>query len=364
MIYLITGTPGAGKTLYAVSTLVQQLAGEVIEKDGVKITRRVVIDGIPNLLVPHDLMAQRVEPFDGKQVEGEHGLWNWWEWCKPGDIIVIDEVQRFWRPRGMGAKPPMEIQKLETHRHYGVDFVLITQNSMLIDQNVRRLVGRHQHIRRILGMKRAVIYDWDGTSTSLNPKSATATSYFSYPKSAYALYKSSELHTKQKQKIPLWVFVPLIAVVAGLFFLPKAFDVMRRTTTGKGLVQSAAPTPAPMASAPAVASSGPSAGAFPIASAPAIQASGASRNVAGVSVGCIVVRDRCECFDSFGKKMPSEPDACLVGAGVTGTPPAVLADDMPRPLPSAAELDAMAFSFKRPARLDTDKQLVSLSQIR
>jgi len=159
MIYLITGVPGSGKTLYAVSTLVQKLAAEkIVGKDGKETTRRVVVDGIPDLVMPHEMMAPLPEPDTFTVVNGGgpkvgdlqpregNGVWNWYEWCKPGDVIVIDEVQRHWRPRGMGSKVPPEIAALETHRHKGVDFVIVTQNPMLIDGNARRLVGRaHPH---------------------------------------------------------------------------------------------------------------------------------------------------------------------------------------------------------------------------
>lgn len=327
MIYLITGTPGAGKTLYAVSTLVQKLAAEKIEKNGQQIHRRVVVDGIPNLLLPHELMAAGVKDDEDNLLPGDgDGLWNWPDWCQPGDVIVVDEIQRWWRPRGMGTKPPREVKALETHRHKGVDFVIVTQNPMMLDQNVRRLVGRHQHVRRLLGMKRAIIYDWDGCSNTLSPKSATGTSFFNYPKSAYALYKSSELHTKPTQKIPLWVVVPILAVVGGLFIAPKAFSVLGGAMTGKGVngpaaVASApkldlgvgAPVPLPGVSAPAVAGSAP------------VLSTVASNDVAG----CISVAGRCGCFNEKGKRVPSEPLACLEGAGINGVSKAVVAEDAP-----------------------------------
>jgi len=348
MIYLITGTPGAGKTLYAVSTLVQQLCSQEIEQDGKKVKRRLVADNVNGLLLPHELMAPgtfvqgEVQPGDGD------GLWNWPSWCKPGDVIFVDEVQRHWRPRGMSTKVKPEVAALETHRHMGVDFVIVTQSPMLLDQNVRRLVGRHQHVRRMLGMHRAVIYDWDGCSQTLSPKSATGTSYFSYPKKAFELYKSSELHTKQKQKIPLWVVVPILAVLGGVFILPKAFGVMSGAMTGKGVTSSVgAPAPVGPASTPAVLIAAPVAGS----SAPAAQSlvSGYLAPVVApaVPVGCIVVQDRCGCFDAQGKKVPAEPAACFESAGVNGVPKAVIEADPVPHVYSAAELDTVAFSFKR-----------------
>ena len=158
MIYLVTGTPGAGKSLYAISTLVQELLSRVLVRHGKTVHRRLCVDGVNGLVLPHEKLAEGVEAEDGSLKPGEgNGIWNWWEWCQPGDVIFVDEVQRWFRPRGMGVKVPPEIKHLETHRHLGVDFVFVTQNPMLMDQNVRRLVYRHQHIRRLWGMQRAVI---------------------------------------------------------------------------------------------------------------------------------------------------------------------------------------------------------------
>jgi hypothetical protein len=93
MIYLITGVPGSGKSLYAVSTLLKKLLSEkVVHEDGTTIERRLCIDGIPDLLLPHELLAKRPEGelrkvpngpvVDAPAGEG-NGLWNWFEWCKP-----------------------------------------------------------------------------------------------------------------------------------------------------------------------------------------------------------------------------------------------------------------------------------------
>ena len=330
MIYLITGNPGAGKSLYAISVLVQTLMSEKVVIDGAAFERRLVVDGVPNLLLNHELLApgQAREgvlcPADGD------GLWNWPEWCKPGDIIFIDEVQRWWRPRGNGTKVPLEVQALETHRHKGVDFVIVTQNPMLLDQNVRRLVGRHQHVRRLAGMKRAVIYDWDTCSGTLNFKSAVAKSYFGYPKSAYALYKSSELHTKQRQKIPLWVGVPLLGLVLGAVMAPRAFAVLSGAASGRGITQHASAAPSP----------------FSVASAPVpgvVPASGVvvSQSKPEEYSGCIVVRERCACYDVKGNKVDKDPALCRDGAAVHSDAPATFSNSPISPQVMAS-IDALA----------------------
>ena len=324
MIYLITGVPGSGKTLYAVSTLVQKLMAEKIQnKDGSTLERRLVVDGIPNLLLPHVLMAER--PSEGAfQVansknevlpdEAGNGLWNWPSWVQPGDILVIDEVQRFWRPRGMGTKPPLEIAALETHRHLGVDFVIITQNPMLIDQNVRRLVGRHQHVRRLFGMQRAIIYDWDACSMDVNRTKTATTTSFGYPKSAYKLYQSSVLHLKQRQKIPLWIIVPVLALVGGLAVAPKAFSTMQGAMTGKGVTGSVKPVSA--ASAPLAAVSVPvvvvpAPAPVAAASAPLAAASAPLTTASAPLSGCVAVAKQCACFDVSGVNLGVAVDVCF-----------------------------------------------------
>ena len=329
MIYLITGVPGSGKTLYAVSTLVQKLMAEKIQnKDGSTLERRLVVDGIPGLLLPHVLMAERPsegalsasnQKSDAIPSDAGDGLWNWPSWVQPGDILVIDEVQRFWRPRGMGTKPPLEIAALETHRHLGVDFVIITQNPMLIDQNVRRLVGRHQHVRRLFGMQRAIIYDWDACSMDVNRTKTATTTSFGYPKSAYKLYQSSVLHLKQRQKIPLWLIVPVLALVGGLAVAPKAFSTMQGAMTGKGV--SGSVKPAPVASVPVAVASAPfaavsapvAAASLPAsaASAPLFVASAPVVSVPAPVAGCVAVGKQCACFDASGVKSEVVLDVCF-----------------------------------------------------
>lgn len=348
MIYLVTGVPGSGKTLYALSTLIDKLLTEKIKHaDGSESDRRLVIDGIPNLVKPHELMAPADESLEGQSIRGEgYGVWNWFEWCKPGDVLVIDEVQRHWRPRGMSTKPPQEIKMLETHRHLGVDFVIITQNPMLIDQNVRRLVGRHQHIRRLFGMARAVIYDWDGCSVDVNRTKSASTSLWGYPKKAYALYKSSELHTKQKQKIPAWLALPVVAAIGFFAVAPQAFAVLSGAATGKGIAQKADPkTLSPAAPLSLVAASAPASPAsFPSAVPLALKTEFPPVEAAG----CIVVNNRCSCFTSDGKKVAKELEACISDAGVNGIEKAVLQEEVSAHVMQGS--DAQVFAHLRTER--------------
>ncbi len=341
MIYLITGVPGSGKTLYAVSTLVKDLAAQRPKRRGVEIERRVCVDNIKDLVIPHEVLCPLVLNDRDELVKDDedgHGVWNWPDWCKPGDLIVIDEVQRHWRPRGMGAKAPREIQALETHRHLGIDFVIITQNPMLIDQNVRRLIGRHQHVRRLFGMQRAVIYDWDGCSVDPTRTKSATMSLFNYPKSAYSLYKSSELHTKQKQKIPAWLAIPVVAIIGGIAIAPTAFATLSWAMTGKGISQpqQAASAPKNAVSAPSIATVSVPLHPAPYAQ-PTANPSNTFPNIPLLNqpaipdrpqyAGCIIVRDRCGCYTEKGVRVTVSYDICIPDAGETGTPKAAIATE-------------------------------------
>lgn len=191
MITLITGTPGSGKTLYAV-----WLASKMV-KEG----RRLVVDGIRDLAVEH------------LEVD-EAWVRRWWEGVQPNDVMIIDEVQRYWPPVSVSVKTPEEIEKLHVHRHLGVDIIVITQHPQRLNKTIRDLVGHHVHVRRMFGLKRAMLYEWDHCH---NPNSGfrdSVKTLWKYPRSVFSLYLSSELHTKPKSVVPKALFVIPIALVA------------------------------------------------------------------------------------------------------------------------------------------------------
>jgi hypothetical protein len=196
MITLITGLPGNGKTLYALSWLKERA-----EKEG----RTVYYSGIADCKIPG-------------WVEGDPE--KWMELPK-GSIIVIDEVQRVMRPRQHGTKVPEFVAALETHRHLGVDLVLITQHPMLLDSNVRRLVGQHKHVVRKFGTSAATIHEWTSVKEGCDKnREGSIEHHWLYPKATFALYKSAELHTKHG-KIPMkvWVLMVLPFILGALVYV-------------------------------------------------------------------------------------------------------------------------------------------------
>lgn len=201
MLYLYTGVPGAGKTLYAVSNLVKR-------KDFKD--RPIFVDGIEDL--DHD----KINYFDIP--EGE-SIQTWPKWAPPGAIIVVDECQRIFRPRPSGSKVPDYVAELETHRKRGLDFILITQHPRLIDVHLRGLIEHHTHLGKTnLGLRRKM--EW-GTGGAKDPESRAnireaLTSVYRLDKSVYGLYKSAEVHTKIRTgKSKLLMLFPLTLCLVG-----------------------------------------------------------------------------------------------------------------------------------------------------
>lgn len=185
MITLITGQPGAGKTLYGLNYV-----REWAEREN----RPVYYNGINDLKLPWSEIDS-----------GED-----WHKCPGGSIIFIDECQRVFRPRGTGGQVPPHVALLETHRHRGIDIVLVTQHPMLADTNVRRLCGRHFHVVRAFGTKKATVHEWAEVREQCDKQRTGSIRHdFFYPTTSFQWYKSAEIHT-HKARIPPRVFLLLI----------------------------------------------------------------------------------------------------------------------------------------------------------
>lgn len=217
MIELNTGVPGAGKTL----SMVQELAKLFKRWEAhPEEARPVFVLGIPELALPH-----AVVPLKAVQVDkaGAPRLVPDWDEMPNGSLVLIDECQGVFPPRSSQSVPPAHVAWLNTHRHKGFDLWITTQQPKLIDASVRALVGRHKHYRRVFGMQRSVVYEWDACSDSLAGMGNAVKTYWPYPTGAFKWYKSAEVHTKQRFKMPLWLGILPVGVIACLYFFPKAY---------------------------------------------------------------------------------------------------------------------------------------------
>lgn len=227
MITLITGAPGAGKTAALVSML------EGLGKD-----RAIFAHGIPDLKTPHVAL------------EDPH---TWPDTVPDGAVVIIDEVQTAWRPSGPGQKIPESIQRLETHRHRGLDFFIITQGPNLVHSNVRALVGRHVHLRDI-GVFGRWWYEWPETADNCRTgwKTAPIKKRYKLPRHIFGQYKSASIHNKPERSFPKILLVLLAALIGAAALAWNAYTsiqarVQTETDTAKASTTAPGAPPAPQA---------------------------------------------------------------------------------------------------------------------
>ncbi|MEK6668177.1 MAG: zonular occludens toxin domain-containing protein [Pseudomonadota bacterium] len=295
MIELQTGLPGNGKTLYTLDRI------EALRK---RTGRPVFYSGIP---IHRDKLP------DWHQLDDPA---RWFD-CPPESIVVIDEAQRLFRPRASGSAVPEYESRLETHRHGGIDLVLLTQQPRLIALNVRELCGRHLHIVRSFGMSRATVHEWPECHMNTQTRKDSIKHIYSYNKAVYTWYKSSEAHT-YKASIPakLWL---LGGIVVGLPILGYvAFAQM----SGKADAPSSAPSVS-RALSPSVAASGPkqqSTAEWLAKHQPRVNGLAYTAPAydevtkptrAPYPAACVQSRTRCQCYTQQGTRLDVPKDLCV-----------------------------------------------------
>lgn len=302
-ITLVTGLPGHGKTLYTLARFKDEA-----EKAG----RRVFYSGIPDLKVPG------WEEFDVEK----------WEDLPAGSLCILDEAQFKFPTRGRGTPPP-HVEKLATHRHLGLDFVLITQNPMLIDSFVRRLVDRHFHVVRKFGTHFATIHEFvNGAKDNVEKsREGSIRHEWRYPKDVFEWYKSAEVHTV-KRRIPakVWVLATIPVVLAGTIWFAwqrlNPDSVAERTTGAEAISQAEGPGIRQPGTEPSVAVSTfdlVSPGQYLQARMPRfaglphtapIYDELTKPSVVPVPAACVSNGDRCQCYTQQATKLSVPDDVC------------------------------------------------------
>ena len=181
MIELLEGVPGSGKSYYAVSARLLKW---------VRAGRRVYVfvDGF---------YLDRLALFEGmemSQLEQQITVWMTGEDVKagllqvePGSAVLIDEVQTVFRSKD--KTDPALLRWLETHRHRGIDLVLMCQQYGQVTLGVNRLVEATTKFRRLdrFGLKNRY-----QASVRGNPEELDVIRMFSgkYEPKLYAYYSS------------------------------------------------------------------------------------------------------------------------------------------------------------------------------
>ena len=200
MLNLITGTPGAGKTLYAVS-----LIKKYVDENAKRIAK-----GEPPRKIYSDI--------DGLTLDGVEPAPEDWRTTPDHSVIFYDEIQQR-KPFKESRASNDIVDALQVHRHTGHDIYGITQFPVLLHSHFRSVVGSHYHLHRGWGMPSATVYLWGYCVLNPNDQSkkriAERDFRFSYPKDLYKYYKSASVHT-HKMRIPLKAFLYLLLILVGI----------------------------------------------------------------------------------------------------------------------------------------------------
>jgi zona occludens toxin (predicted ATPase) len=196
MIYLITGVPGSGKSLRTIQMILD------FQKEG----RQVYAD------------------IDGLKIEGVLPSPQDWTTTPEGSVVIYDECQKIFPSTGKaGVAEDSRLRALETHRHTGHDLIFITQAPTFVHHHIRKLVGKHMHCYRALGLKGCTIFSWEGVCDNPNgfhERKAADSERWTYPQNLFQYYKSATIHT-HKFKMPkklLLLFAAAVLLIGGALF--------------------------------------------------------------------------------------------------------------------------------------------------
>ena len=222
MITLVTGGTGDGKTAMVVQMMLEEYAG-----------RPLFVMGIQDLKIDHFPVPPVSEWTEEVSMPEDPTLTEWQFRFPENAVIIIDEAQKIYRPRHAAAKVPPEVQAFETHRHEGIDWVLITQDRMLIDANVRKLVKRHIHIWPTHLGKYRLEHPKCFDPEDKGERDIAARSKYAPPKKVFGLYKSARAHTTVKRAIPRYVYVFGLASLAAVGFGYYAYGSIKAKVSGE-----------------------------------------------------------------------------------------------------------------------------------
>ena len=181
MIEMLEGVPGSGKSYYAVSERLLKWvrAGRrvYVFVDGFYLDRLALFEGVELAVFEQQITLWQ----SGEDVKA--GLLD----VEPGSAVLIDEVQTVFRSKD--KTDPQLLRWLETHRHRGIDLVLMCQQYGQVTLGVNRLVEVTTKFRRLdrFGLKNRY-----QASVRGNPEELEVIRMFSgkYEPKLYAYYSS------------------------------------------------------------------------------------------------------------------------------------------------------------------------------
>lgn len=209
-ISLITGVPGAGKSLRAV------WHGIELAKAGRKVFF-YNMDGLDPSKIEADFDATVYNVSEDFTMEK-------WRELPSGSVLIIDEAHKYFPVRQKDAVPSWMVPMTEA-RHFGIQIILVTQDPRNLDAFVRRLVGEHEHLNRKAGLNGALVRTFQQISENpddYHAKESASAVPWVYPKKIFDVYKSASLHVI-KPKFPKKILFAVVLIPLIIGFLIYAY---------------------------------------------------------------------------------------------------------------------------------------------
>lgn len=235
MITVITGQSGNGKTSLAIMMI----------KDAVESGRPVITVGIPKLKLPviewrrsqlkqwHVVVLPEgitMEQFhaDGGEVYDEEGnlIPCPLKYVPDGALIVVDEAQKNWP--ASGSKFTEDTLALSMHRHWGLDFIIMSQSPRFLHMSIAENTSIHKHIQKTWKGRQILEFGelLSEPTSKANQQIAYSKRYKPDPRS-FDLYESATVHTTVKYGIPrAAIFYGLVAVFGLPYGLYSFYTMM------------------------------------------------------------------------------------------------------------------------------------------
>lgn len=260
-VYGIEGTPGAGKTLYAISEFIIPALKSGVpiyhNIEGLDSVKLSIIAGIDSFTVENLIHPYKDDDGNFNTVESVR---NFYKNIPPSAaLLVIDEAQNYFSARDFKEKFSSDlIPYLSRHRHYGHTVVWVTQQREAVDITFRRQTQYMYRLERLenFGLKNSSrLKMYEGWDSMLVPPFASKNFFF--PKNLFGVYRSyvsSKIEEKRRThnvflSNKLFMFILLIvsaSAIKALFFTDYSLSV---TGEKKQHEQKAEPSAPPQRSA-------------------------------------------------------------------------------------------------------------------
>lgn len=225
-LHLITGVPGAGKTLNTLRLVHIKAAqqGRPVYYRGIKLVRDnrhgINYDNWFEMRHPND---------DGVDLQTDITPWSWQN-APDGAIIFVDEAHHFYPATSPTARHPAYIMDMSEHRHRGIDIYLITQGPDLVNSTIKNWVNEHHHYRLLFGGLLNICYINDKCINNVrNTREISGESSkkrIKHDKRWYDAYISASIHYRKK-RVPKGIIFGLITglllILGGIVYSNYAY---------------------------------------------------------------------------------------------------------------------------------------------